>query len=597
MPRDQTRSVEWDLLTREEFERWVNALLVRKYRDDPELNAYAVDGRGGDDGMDVAVERGDDVTKVYQLKFYPEGMSNGFVGRRQKVKKSFERAAKITTMTDWYLVTPGDITVKERQAFSGYKKGTDIQIHFVGRADLDNMLAAYPEVLHMATYDPVAKALRDAGHAKEALGSSDDLAERIRALGELADSRDDYWGERFTWRDRSVISEVFAKRPDSASKSPVSIHFTASFGPAHQDLRKTWQQALEYGTTSPIILPPDVVTDFKIDGPEWMRHDGDGMQIEMHPVQAMHSLACEIRATSDSGATLGSLQGTIDTLSTGTKGLTFEATFLDCLTLRFRVPEGNGKMEGGLDITLDVSGKSASNALRVIRFVDLIEAGRSLQLRAAAKDMFRTSTFNPNGTGRGSDPGLVSLVEDLAYLEQQFGLTFAVPTEIVNWDRVGVKSARMLAEGRCIIFYGMDSLNATATRNDGEVDQDTAIQIMLSGDHAHAATIPGWQYEVLGQRIELGTLRSYHPSVVVDDAKEIGRRFGAGEPMVPIVIRPSDGTGFRVLIQERGGDSRTFAPERLNIPDLPEPDGFPEDPITATATVGSTEWSGTAPSR
>ncbi len=65
---------------------------MRKFRRVAEVDV--VNGRGGDGGVDVSVTYPDGRLVIYQLKYYPEGMSGGFVGRRDKVKKSFVRAVK-----------------------------------------------------------------------------------------------------------------------------------------------------------------------------------------------------------------------------------------------------------------------------------------------------------------------------------------------------------------------------------------------------------------------------------------------------------------------------------------------------------------------
>ncbi len=592
MPRDQARAIEWQHLTREEFERWVNALVVRKYRDDPEMHAYAVDGRGGDDGVDVAVARGDEIISVYQLKFYPEGMSGGHGGRRQKVKGSFERAAKITTMTDWYLVTPGDITLKERQVFSAYRRGTDVRIHFIGRADLDGMLAEYPEILRMATYNPVVKALRDAGHEKDALVGPDDLAERVRALGELSDSRDEYWAEKFSYRDNTVVSELVAKRPDSAQKSPIRINMTTAFGPEHEGLRASFQQAMDFGALSPIVLPPEVVTAFEIDGPAWLRRTEGPTHVEMRPIPPHLTLRCEIRVVSRSGATRASLQGTITSVAGGRRGMTFSSEFLDALTLKFRLPDPAGEeRQGGLEVSVHVEETSASNALRVLRFADLMAAGESLQMVVADAQVFKTGTFTPNRGEHKSDEAYLEVADDLSFLEHEFGLTFAMPQSISPSERAQIRMARMLTEGKCVVFFGADQLTATINLlPDPPADAAEALKSMLEGaPFQHLSTVEPWQMDVMGQTLEFGTLQVWHPSVALDDADTVRRALEIGTEDVPIAVRPTDSSGFRVMIVERGPDTRTFAPEPLNLFGLPEPEGFPVDPANAPSAVRPTE--------
>ncbi|WP_238556750.1 hypothetical protein, partial [Gordonia terrae] len=126
-------------------------IVMRKFRRVAEVDV--VNGRGGDGGVDVSVTYPDGRLVIYQLKYYPEGMSGGFVGRRDKVKKSFVRAVKEQEPHEWVLVAPcSNFTTPEKgyirrlpEAFTpaGKRRPT---VGWMGRAELNQMLIDYPEV-------------------------------------------------------------------------------------------------------------------------------------------------------------------------------------------------------------------------------------------------------------------------------------------------------------------------------------------------------------------------------------------------------------------------------------------------------------------
>ncbi|GGT01290.1 hypothetical protein GCM10010270_86280 [Streptomyces violaceus] len=63
-------AVEWDRVGQPGFDRIVEALVHRVY--DATARVEAVNGRGGDDGIDIKVTHGSRV-RIFQLKYYPDG--------------------------------------------------------------------------------------------------------------------------------------------------------------------------------------------------------------------------------------------------------------------------------------------------------------------------------------------------------------------------------------------------------------------------------------------------------------------------------------------------------------------------------------------
>lgn len=268
--------------------------------------------------------------------------------------------------------------------------------------------------------------------------------------------------------------------------------------------------------------------------------------------------------------------------------MTFSSEFLDGLTLKFRVPDPAGKSkQGELDVSVHVQHTSASNALRVLRFVDLLAAGESMQMVVSGLQVFKNGAFKPHAGAHRSDEAYLEVADDRSYLEREFGLTFLMPEFITPSERAQFRTTRMLADGKCVILFGADQMTASVTLlPDPPADVVAAWDAMLSGaPYQHMSTVGPWQIEVMGQTIELGTLQLWHPTVALDEADIARRALKDGVENVPIVVRPTDGTGFRALVVERGNDSRTFAPERLGLFGLPEPDGFPDDQTDAPQAV------------
>lgn len=70
--------LNWRTMSEDEFNRIAEALIRRSVMEDsPGVDVKALDGRGGDGGIDLdaTVERTGQLVSIYQLKFFPEGFS------------------------------------------------------------------------------------------------------------------------------------------------------------------------------------------------------------------------------------------------------------------------------------------------------------------------------------------------------------------------------------------------------------------------------------------------------------------------------------------------------------------------------------------
>ena len=104
-------SIEWDKLKQHEFDRVVEALVLRRFGE----GVRAVDGRGGDDGIDIEIMKGTRRT-ILQLKCFPEGFSGGFKDtRRRQIQKSFDTAMSKRKPAEWKLVLPSVCTNDQDQ--------------------------------------------------------------------------------------------------------------------------------------------------------------------------------------------------------------------------------------------------------------------------------------------------------------------------------------------------------------------------------------------------------------------------------------------------------------------------------------------------
>ena len=142
------RTIDWTTISEDHFNEVVEALLVKEWTTPSGLRAEAIDGRGGDEGIDVGVWRGDSLVHVFQLKYFREGFS-GYAKktRRDQIAGSFERALKAHPgLSDWSLVIPSKGSLPERKYVSLLSAGKAIRTHTMGSTQLDLLLAKHPEL-------------------------------------------------------------------------------------------------------------------------------------------------------------------------------------------------------------------------------------------------------------------------------------------------------------------------------------------------------------------------------------------------------------------------------------------------------------------
>lgn len=362
-----TSRVNWRRISEGDFNEIAESLIVRD-RSGSGLIAQAVDGRGGDGGIDidVRVERTGQLTEILQLKWFPEGFSNKYSDRRKQIQHSFERAMDHNPPV-WALVVPANLTPKERKSVWAMRKGRNVMIRFIGETELNLLLSEYPKVHDWATRDAGLDALSRVGREQAVLTRPDDLAGEALRLHKQAEGISAYWGRSWSVQGGAYVEEFYAKRPDAAQREPLSFVLETSFGPDDAELRKTFQQSLGYGLIEPLVLPAHVVTSFTKVGPEWFAGEHDIAELQLLPTDAARrDLKMSTTAYDASDRRLRSIPGRTSFTSSGSEGGTLSCTFSGGLTQRWRFPKDLAQ-PGHLDITLRPAGQAAREIQKVRR--------------------------------------------------------------------------------------------------------------------------------------------------------------------------------------------------------------------------------------
>jgi hypothetical protein len=111
--------ISWSTIGDDKFENIIDILLGREFG----IRGHAVDGRGGDGGVDYEV---DDGKIIFQYKYFWNGITVSRT-RKAQIEKSFKKAME-NDREEWILVVPAKLTPHERRFITGLGKGRRIKI-------------------------------------------------------------------------------------------------------------------------------------------------------------------------------------------------------------------------------------------------------------------------------------------------------------------------------------------------------------------------------------------------------------------------------------------------------------------------------------
>lgn len=577
-------SIDWKHISEDDFNRVVEALLMRKFHRPPASTAEVVDGRGGDGGIDVAVYVDNKIKQIFQLKHFPEGFSGGFKKtRREQIKNSFDTAWTNHEPPLWTLVVPRNPTVPESKYVSGLgkrvKEDKTITPTVWGPARLDSELAYHPDLLAAATREPLVDVLQTIREERAALVGSDDLSRRASDLHKLAAGRSLYWDVDFQASDSGVTEFYHAKHPRAAELEPLGFKFTVkanAFG-LGQDI----QRVVDFGARRHLSIPGTALEGFKAVGPDWFYQDGTVERIEIRAADRLpadQQISVTLEFLDADGFTHASHLGVMHTKSDGKRGVAFLATFYGMMEFEAEIPYAPSS-PGTFGLTMGFANARVSDAQGVLQLLRDFDSGCVIQVLFEERKLLKGLA---TGDAQLVDHSMELLVEDLGVLERKLNAKFRVPAEMSHRQRVMVRVARLLVDGNATWMPPETSLTGKLS---GEADD--GMKMLLSEGCAVTMPIPAFVIEIQGSKFNLGPAVLYHPSTVIRDAAEVRAaleaRTAAGRE---VAFDPQGDTLIWVML---GQGQAEGVPETLpwELPGIPMPGGERQEPLLDPAALDS----------
>ncbi|MCJ0700248.1 hypothetical protein FRIG_03715 [Frigoribacterium faeni] len=540
--------IDWSVIREDRFNQVVEALLVREYSNETRgRRAMAINGRGGDGGIDVGVWNiaTDTVEEIFQLKHFLDGWPKRVKGRQNQIAGSFDRAWKNHRPSKWVLVTPSNPTIGERQFVMTLGKDKKVDIDIFGPAELDGLLGDHPEVLERFTIDRGRKLLRDIGRPEWALNQPGDLTTVMGQIHRQVSKRSDHWASLVTMDENgNITEELKALTENAAEAEPLEIKVTTEFTNETKGVGEAYEDALRHGLTESVTLRDEMLKEVRFVGPEWFAEDYAGGELTLLPGNNGAGSPATITSRAPDGVRLGGLSGTVENIAVGTDSGRIVANFPGGLQTRWTMPRDQAAA-GEIRTETSFAGHRVRDVGRVIRFLSSLNKAGQLTLEIDGKTY--AVALHP-GSGFEENARFVAFLEDLVTLENELDVEFRLPDREIEFDEwIWVRIARRVLQGVAVPYPKVDGFNFTLNGQQGTIEE--ALERQKS---AFLIQQTEFVIDLLGTEVHLGHVFIVQSYGTFLNGPEHAAALQAGEGEGRVVqLRAVDNLPFIIYAPER----------------------------------------------
>lgn len=566
------QDVPFETMGQPDFDRVVEALLVEEHTGGG-FRAQALDGRGGDGGVDVGVwDTNNRIVRIFQLKYFPEGFSGMFSKRRQQVKDSFDSAWSNHRPPRWTLVIPRNASREEQEFLLRLRDDCDVQVDIVGRAELDNLLGKHSHLLERFATDRTLQYLKAINRPEEALAHRKDVPVVLDRMRNRMQAQSAHWTWAFgTDGHGNNYQHLVARHPNAHIAEPLTSTLTATFSKDSEDLRLRFDRAMRFGVAETIVLPGSVVTSLVHSGAPWFEGEDEVAELHLIPVDNGAGRAVTLIAEDAGGRRLGSIRGTVKRFAQGPEGGQLVVDVIGGLTARWVIPRSvNAPPQ---DVTFETSntGVPVRDVRLLTKFMSRIDDAHRVIIRLDGNDF---AAFNLGGGDRHApDPAFLAFLDDLVTIENELDVQFIFPADGVSkQDRLWAATIKQILLGSAVPIPGVDGYNMTL---DGGYD-DFLLNRLRGEGMSMLAQRTDFSVELLGEEVHLGHVYIHQREAHFEngdahaDALEQGKGKGRVAHAVSVTNLP-----WMIYQPERlGSDGEPVPLSGWGVPGLPEHPGL-----------------------
>lgn len=562
-------SIDWDRLDQPRFDRIVEVLVYRRLQG----KVRAVNGRGGDGGIDIQIIDEDDRLWILQLKYFPEGFSGGFTPRRQQIKASLDSAVNNHDPDKWSLVFPGTLTPGEHEFVTGLSPGPRPAIErTIDRTMLDSWLADDPTLDAFLQRNPTTELERLARlYSQERsalLDGASDLFARVQALGDVIDSTDEDYTADFH-RSGDEVSLVVRPQHPGARPTTIGVELRP-FTNEDAELREHLDRTIGYGTSDPVRIPQQAVESIHIEGPRIVEGKHPPADIELHPASNTPGVGkpLEIRIVDENGATAASFESTITHAAPGPLGGSIETALCDGrMRVRFRLPHQlepviTAVSSPGADLNYDIGSARPAAVAEVLGTARYLRTAHKIALYIDGEHAATVGGISPVTIG---EYGLDELIfeqyaDDLAIIQSHTNIYFPMPTTVTPNERIAARVARHLINGEIVASPSAPIFALTLS---GEQTPDLRDRLQAPRFAVWPVAEPH-TVTIGGRRLVIGDVYVIHPRATAVNADAAIAALDAGcAAGFQVHYRPGEDPFFYLTLANRPRTDIPGKPTRL----------------------------------
>lgn len=553
-------TVDWATLGQPTFDRIVEAVVRHRFGQ----SVRAVNGRGGDDGIDIEVVLGNGHLWILQLKYYPEGFSSVWGKRRTEIKKSFKRA-KTHSPAKWTLVVPGLCTNPEHKYVANLNGGqTPPKITVIDRDDLDVWTAEAPSIdryVQRTATSELREMARDFSQEQAALlDPIADIASRVRNLGNLVDTVDPDWAVDFARRGNRTSVEIRPRDAEAPLRSPIG--FTVEIdelGDEHPDLEQQLMRTIGYATSETLRIPRDLVRSVRLDGPDFIagEYPPGAVEITLGPGGSAIGKPLELRAMHED-TVIASYEGRITHSAPGPIGGSIEAAFCNGhLDVRFRLRYNADQVQDsdamgtppGVSLELDYGALPPAVIEQILSTRRTIRYAPRLEARFNGDLLFAVRLSNVPESLEKYEADLLAIEQfahDLDVVQRHTRQFFDIPQFMQPGDRVKLRVARLLVEGNIVASPRAPVFTLRMTGHDAP-----EVRAMLTGPQSIIWPAGPHLITIGGRELLIGDVYVVHPAATANNAAEALAALDASEAQgFSVEFRPGDDPYFYLTLAD-----------------------------------------------
>lgn len=469
---------------------------------------------------------------------------------------------------EWILVVPCNLGPGERAFVEDLAVGRTVRVRVMDRAELDDRMAAHCDLVDFYTRDQLLEAAKIFNRERDVLLDAEhDLTERVAALGTVVDGIDDHWTMDFSRVGNTVVRTLRGKHPRAHEVSPITLQLTGRSDSMPPELSAAMSGAVGFGVAERIVLPPSAVESLTIDGPPWLARTLTNVEVRWIPAGPLPGagLPAELAFHDTAGAVTASYTGRVKNLGSGSSGHSYD---IDINGAHLQVLLSHDEDLSGT-LHFSFSQKDApSQALKQLKLWRRVRAGGLFALTIDAQSSVHGELTAEEDVHDEDLEQWRLYAEDLQAVQEFCEQELPLPDEICGRERIMLRVARLVLDGRCVISPFHRSRRIALTGRDDEI-----VRAVLSGKPQAFALIDApFSVAIAGRRLDLGPVCGYHPRVAAAEGRlealaalEVGRAEGAR-----VVLRPVGGEHYRLYLAS-GDRDRPLVPTALGLPGYPEP--------------------------